>query len=80
MCHVLHHFGGNMKQDLISAAFGFRSMAAITITRISISLSCLAAFAAIPGFERMLGCLGFLGLIGVATVTEFFARQNGNKA
>jgi len=69
-----------MKQDMISAVFGFRSVAATTITRISISLSCLAAFAAIPAFERMLGCLGFLGLIGVATITELFARQHRNGA
>ena len=71
------HLGDIMKQDMISAALGFRSAAAITITRIGIGLSCLAAFAAIPGLERMLGCLGFLGLIGIATVLEMFARQRG---
>ena len=69
-----------MKQDMISAAFGFRSVAAMTLTKISIGLSCLAAFAAIPGFERMLGCLGFLGLIGVAAVTELFIRRHRNGA
>jgi hypothetical protein len=64
-----------MKQDMISAAFGFRSMAAISITRISILLISLAAFFVIPGFDRMLGCLGFLGLIGIATLVEWFARR-----
>ncbi len=64
-----------MNQDMISAAFGFRSVAAMSITRISIVLSSLAAFAVIPGFGRMLGCLGFLGLIGVATIAEWFARR-----
>ena len=66
-----------MKQDIVSAALGLRSAAAITITRIGIGLSGLAAFAAIPGLERMLGCLGFLGLIGIAAVIELFAHQRG---
>lgn len=64
-----------MRSDSSSTIFGFRSPLAIWTTRVGIVLASLAALVVIPGWERMAGFLGFLGLIGVAAALEFISRH-----
>lgn len=57
------------------ALFGFRFVFANRLANLSVVLASLASFAVIPGLERMLGFLGFLSLIGAATLVEFISRK-----
>ena len=64
-----------MRSETSLSILGFCSQLSIWLARFGIVLASLAAFAVMPGWERMAGFLGFLGLVGVATALEFITRH-----